>query len=408
MSSSLFSGVSGLTSFQKWMDVIGNNIANSATPGFKTSVVVFTDILNQTLSAGAAPSGNRGGINPMQLGLGVTVGSITPVFLQGALQTTNRNTDLAIQGDGFFMVTDGTGLFFTRAGAFNLDANGDLVESATGFKVQGANGDIRIGLGQQGAAALTTTAQLKGNLDFLAADGTAVPLTFTFVDSVGATHNLTVTFTKNFLAAPGQWDWVATSTDASIVNITTGTGSLVFDENGGVAAGDTQDIGIEFGPTSGVTSPQPLTLDFGSATNNTPLTGFASPSSVALSNQDGLVSGTLTSFAVGADGSIIGFFSNGTAVTLDQVLLATFNNPGGLLKVGQNHFRQTAVSGVANIGSPGVGGRGILTPGNLEASNVDLATEFTSMILAQTGFSANARTISVSNEMLQTVINISR
>jgi flagellar hook protein FlgE len=408
MSSSLFSGVSGLTSFQKWMDVIGNNIANAATPGFKTSVVVFADILNQTLSAGAAPSGNRGGINPMQLGLGVTVGSITPVFLQGALQTTNRNTDLAIQGDGFFMVSDGTGLFFTRAGAFNLDANGDLVESVTGFKVQGANGDIRIGLGQQGAAALTTTAQLKGNLDFLAPDGTAVPLTFTFVDSVGATHNLTVTFTKNFAAAPGQWDWAATSTDAGILNITTGTGSIVFDENGGIASGDTQDIGVEFVPSSGVTSPQPITLDFGTAANNTPLTGFASASSVALSNQDGLVSGTLTSFAVGADGSIIGFFSNGTAETLDQVLLATFNNPGGLLKVGQNHFRQTAVSGVANIGVPGVGGRGILTPGNLEASNVDLATEFTSMILAQTGFSANARTISVSNEMLQTVINISR
>jgi flagellar hook protein FlgE len=228
------------------------------------------------------------------------------------------------------------------------------------------------------------------------------------VDSVGATHNLTVTFTKNFAAAPGQWDWAATSADATILNITTPTGSVTFDENGGIASGDTQDIGVEFVPSSGVTSPQPVTLDFGTADNNTPLTGFASPSSVALSNQDGLVSGTLTSFAVGADGAIIGFFSNGTAETLDQVLLATFNNPGGLLKVGQNHFRQTAVSGVANIGVPGVGGRGILTPGNLEASNVDLATEFTSMILAQTGFSANARTISVSNEMLQTVINISR
>ena len=144
MSRSLFSAVSGLTSFQTWMDVIGNNIANAATPGFKTSVVVFTDILNQTLSAGAAPNGNRGGINPMQMGLGVTVGSITPVFLQGSLQTTNRNTDLAIQGDGFFMVANGDSLFFTRAGAFNLDANGDLVESVTGFKVQGADGDIEI------------------------------------------------------------------------------------------------------------------------------------------------------------------------------------------------------------------------------------------------------------------------
>ena len=408
MSRSLFSGVSGLTSFQKWMDVIGNNIANAATPGFKTSVVVFTDILNQTLSAGAAPNGNRGGINPMQMGLGVTVGSITPVFLQGSLQTTNRNTDLAIQGDGFFMVSDGTGLFFTRAGAFNLDANGDLVETVTGFKVQGQNGDIRIGLGQQGAAALTESAQLKGNLDFLAPDGTTYPLTFTFVDSVGATHNLTVTFTKNFAAAPGQWDWEATSSDGTILNITTPTGSITFDENGAIASGQSQDIGVEFVPNSGVTSPQPITLDFGTVDNNTPLTGFASPSSVALSNQDGLVSGTLTSFAVGADGAIIGFFSNGTAETLDQVLLATFNNPGGLLKVGQNHFQESAVSGVANIGVPGVGGRGIITPGNLEASNVDLASEFTSMILAQTGFSANARTISVSNEMLQTVINISR
>ena len=408
MSRSLFSGVSGLTSFQKWMDVIGNNIANAATPGFKTSVVVFTDILNQTLSAGAAPSGARGGINPMQMGLGVTVGSITPVFLQGSLQTTNRNTDLAIQGDGFFMVSDGTGLFFTRAGAFNLDANGDLVETVTGFKVQGRDGDIRIGLGQQGAAALTTTAQLKGNLDFTAPDGTAVPLTFTFVDSVGATHNLTVTLTKDFATAPGTWDWAVTSTDPGILSITTGSGSVVFDENGGIASGQSQDIAVEFGPGSGVTTPQPITLDFGTVDNNTPLTGFASPSSVALSNQDGLVSGTLTSFAVGADGSIIGFFSNGTAETLDQVLLATFNNPGGLLKVGQNHFVQTAVSGVANIGVPGVGGRGIVTPGNLEASNVDLASEFTSMILAQTGFSANARTISVSNEMLKEVINISR
>ena len=201
-----------------------------------------------------------------------------------------------------------------------------------------------------------------------------------------------MTFTKNFAAAPGQWDWEATSTDAGILAITTPTGSITFDENGAIASGDTQDIGVEFVPGSGVTSPQTITLDFGTADNNTPLTGFASPSSVALSSQDGLVSGTLTSFAVGADGVIMGFFSNGTVETLDQVLLATFNNPAGLLKVGQNHFQQSAVSGVANIGVPGVGGRGIITPGNLEASNVDLASEFTSMILAQTGFSANART----------------
>jgi flagellar hook protein FlgE len=408
MSRSLFSAVSGLTNFQKWLDVIGNNIANSNTTGFKTSSVVFQDILSQTLSAGAAPVGNQGGINPTQVGLGVTIGSITPVFLQGSLQTTSRNTDIAIQGDGFFVVANGSNLFYTRAGAFTLDANGDLVESATGFKVQGAEGDIRISLGQQGAASMTTVAQLKGNLDFSSPDGTTYDATFSFVDSVGASHTLDVTFTKNFAVAAGQWDWEVTTIDPTIATLDTAAGSIVFDENGVIASGDTQDIGVNFVVGTGVTSPQTVTLDFGTAANPTPVTGFASPSSVALANQDGLVSGTLQSFAVGSDGSIIGFYSNGTAQNLGTIQLATFNNPSGLLQTGQNHYRQSATSGIANVGNPGVAGRGILTPGALEASNVDLAQEFTSMILAQTGFSANARTIQVSDQMLKELVNLTR
>ena len=229
------------------------------------------------------------------------------------------------------------------------------------------------------------------------------------MDSVGATHNLTVTFTKNFAAAPGTWDWEATSTDAGILAITTPTGSVVFDENGAIASGDTQDIGVEFVPGSGVTSPQTITLDFGTADQQHAAHRLREPleRGAVQSGRPGLRHAARAS-RWAPTASIIGFFSNGTAETLDQVLLATFNNPGGLLKVGQNHFQQSAVSGVANIGVPGVGGRGIITPGNLEASNVDLASEFTSMILAQTGFSANARTISVSNEMLKEVINISR
>lgn len=408
MSRSLFSAVSGLTNFQMWLDVIGNNIANSNTPGFKSSSVVFQDILSQTLSAGAAPGTNLGGINPTQVGLGVSIGSITPVFLQGSLQTTSRNTDIAIQGDGFFVVANGDNTLYTRAGAFTLDANGDLVESATGYKVQGADGDIRISLGQQGAATMTTAAQLKGNLDYSAPDGTTYDATFSIVDSVGASHSLTVTFTKNFAAAPGQWDWEVTSADAGIDTIDTPTGSIVFDETGAISSGDSQDIGINFVTGSGVTSPQAVTLDFGTPDNNTPVTGLASPSSVALSNQDGMLSGTLQSFAVGSDGSVIGFYSNGTAQTLATLQLATFNNPSGLLQVGQNHYQASATSGVANIGDPGVAGRGILTPGALEASNVDLAREFTSMILAQTGFQANARTIQASDEMLKELVNITR
>ena len=408
MTRSLFSAVSGLTNHQTWLDVIGNNIANSNTPGFKASAVVFQDILSQTLTAGTAPTTNLGGINPIQVGLGVSIGSITPSFLQGSIQTTNRNTDIAIQGDGFFVVASGTNLFYTRAGAFTLDANGDLVEESTGFKVQGANGDIRISLGQQGKAASTTTAQFKGNLDYSAPDGTIFTATATVEDSVGAQHVLTLTFTKNFAAAPGQWDWAATSTDGAISALNTASGSIVFDTAGAISSGASQAISIDYAAGTGVATPQPITLDFGTILNSTPMTGLASPSTASLANQDGLASGTLQSFAVGSDGTITGFFSNGTSQTLGQLELATFNNPSGLLQVGQNHFQQSAASGVANVGNPGSGGRGILTPGALEASNVDLAKEFTNMILAQTGFQANARTITASDQLLQELVNLRR
>src|SRR5262245_46777338 len=155
MSRSLFTASSGLTKDQEWLDVIGNNIANSNTPGFKSSSVVFQDILSQTLTAGSSPSNAAGSVNPTQIGLGVTIGSTTPNFSQGSIQITNRNTDLAIQGDGFFVVQNGNDILYTRAGAFTLDANGDLVEESSGFRVQGTTGDIHISLGQQGPAAAT-------------------------------------------------------------------------------------------------------------------------------------------------------------------------------------------------------------------------------------------------------------
>ena len=408
MSSSLFSAVSGLRNNQEWLDVIGNNIANSNTPGFKASQVVFQDILSQTLSAGSAPSTNLGGINPIQIGLGSTVGSITPSFLQGSIQTTNRSTDMAIQGDGFFVVANGNDRVYTRAGAFTLDANGDLVEGSTGYKVQGATGDIHVDLGQQSDATQTSQALLKGNLDFSVPDGASTTATFSVRDSVGAPHQLAVTFTKNFAAAPGQWDWAATTADPAISSLTTATGSLTFNATGGIASGASQAVGLVFPASSGVSSPQSITLDFGTAANGTPMTGMASASTVALASQDGLPSGTLQSFAVGSDGTLTGYYSNGTTSSLGMVQLASFNNPEGLLQVGQNHFRESAASGLASIGNAGVGGRGALTPGSLEASNVDLAQQFTSMILAQTGFQANARTIQASDQMLKELVNLTQ
>jgi len=159
---------------------------------------------------------------------------------------------------------------------------------------------------------------------------------------------------------------------------------------------------------AGVADPQAVLLNFGAAGNTTPITGLASASTVTLGSQDGLPTGSLQSFAIGSDGTITGFYSNGTNKALGTMQLAVFNNPAGLLRVGQNHFQESAASGVANTGNPGTGGRGSLTPGSLEQSNVDLAQEFTSMMLAQTGFQANARTIQTSDQMLQELVNMRR
>ena len=408
MSRALFTAVSGLRNHQVWLDVIGNNIANANTPGFKASSVIFDDILGQTVSAGIAPQGNTGGVNPIQIGLGMKVSSITPNFVQGSIQMTNRNTDLAIQGDGFFVLGNGADRVYTRAGAFSLDANGNLVDSGTGFHVLGANGNIQISLGQVSAATPTTVAQLRGNLDFSVADGNTFTSTFDVRDSVGAPHTLTVTFTKNFAAAPGQWDWAVTENDGAITGLTTATGSLVFNATGGIASGASQDIGLTFGAGTGVVSPQTITLDFGTATNPSPVTGLASPSTLTLGSQNGMPAGTLQSFAIGQDGSITGFYSNGISQHIDTVQLATFANSEGLLKVGNNQYRESATSGTPSVGDPGTSSRGTLVAGSLEMSNVDLAQEFTSMIIAERGFQANARTISTANSMLEELVNLKR
>ncbi len=408
MSRALFTAVSGLRNHQVWLDVIGNNIANANTTGFKSSSVIFDDILGQTLTTGIAPSSTRGGTNPIQVGLGMKIGSITPNFLQGSIQTTNRNPDLAIQGEGFFVLADGSERVYSRAGAFSLDANGNLVDSGTGYRVLGAGGPIEINVGQESPATRTSEAFFKGNLDYSVADGATHVSTFDVRDSVGAAHTLTLTFTKNFAATAGQWDWEVTEDDAAISSISTSTGSIVFDDEGAIASGGSETISLDYTTSAGVTSPQDVLLDFGTSDNATPVSGLASPSTVTLASQDGVPAGTLQSFAIGLDGVITGFYSNGTSQTIDTVQLASFTNPLGLLRVGQNQYRESSTSGTPNVGNPGTAGRGTLVAGSLEQSNVDLAQEFTSMIIAERGFQANARTISTANAMLEELVNLKR
>jgi len=402
----LSSGISGLQANQTALDVIGHNIANINTAGFKSERALFADQLSQTIAGGSAPTGAAGGKDPMQIGLGTTVSAIRTSMVQGAALATDNPTDLMIQGDGFFILRNGADTAYTRTGAFTLDAGGKLVDTTTGHYVQGVGGDITIAPGTTVPASATTSAIFGGNLDASVADGTTYPLTFSVNDSLGGAHTMTLTFTKDFAGGAGQWDWAVTESDAAIASLAGSTGTVTFGTSGAVSAGSTGGLGVTFAATAGVVSPQNVTLDFGTVTNTAPLAGFAGASSVSMTSQNGYTAGSLTSFAIGADGTITGHYSNGRNDSIGQLELVSFANPGGLERQGQNLFKESVNSGPPQRGVPGTGGRGSLLTGSLEASNVDLAREFTELITAQRGFEASAKIIRIGDEILQTAVNI--
>ena len=388
---SLFSGISGLRAHQTMLDVTGNNIANVNTTGFKAAQTQFQDTLSQVLTSAGAPQDGVGGINAAQVGLGVRVAGITTNFQQGAAQLTNRSTDMMISGDGFFMVRKGAEDFFTRAGAFSFDATGQLV-TPEGALVQGwaadaagtidQNGplsDLRLPLATLMGAAATTSASFEGNLPDDATVGTVLTRTMDTYDAAGNTVPLDLTFTRT---AAG-WD-VAGAAGAA-----TATGAMTFNADGTLASGGSLTVG-------------PVAVDL------SVLTGYAGITSVEALVQDGRSAGTIQSFSINADGTLMGSFSNGLKRAVGQVALATFSNPGGLEKAGSSLYRTTVNSGDAQVGAAGTGGRGDLSGGTLEMSNVDLSAEFTNLIIAQRGFQANSRVITTSDELLQELVNLKR
>ena len=387
---SLFSGISGLRAHQTMLDVTGNNIANVNTTGFKASQAQFQDTLSQVLqNAGAAQDG-IGGTNPAQVGLGVRVAGITTNFQQGAAQLTNRSTDMMISGDGFFVVRKGNEQFYSRAGAFDFDATGQLVTPDGGL-VQGwaaaadgsidVNGplvDLRLPIATLMAAEATTSATFEGNLPSEAAVGTVLNREIDVYDAAGNRTALELSFTRT---ATG-WDVSATN------GATTATGTLAFTD-GVLTGGGTLTVGA-------------MTVDLAT------VTGYAGLDTVEASTQNGRAAGTLQSFTINADGTLLGSFSNGLKQALGRVALSTFTNPAGMEKAGGSLYRTTVNSGDAQIGAAGTGGRGDLTGGALEMSNVDLSAEFTNLIIAQRGFQANSRVITTSDELLQELVNLKR
>jgi flagellar hook protein FlgE len=404
----MFTAIGALTLHQSFMDVVADNLANANTPGYKASRVSFLDQIAQRMAAGSAPTTTLGGINPTQIGLGVRMGGTTPNFVQGTLQSTGRVSDVALQGDGFFVYRDGTNRLYSRDGALDLDADGYLVNTSTGMRVQGwqASGsaatintglplsDLQIPLNSTLARA-TVNATLRGNLDSTTASGSAGAYNATIgvYDSLGVLHDVTVTYT---MTTPGNWSWSATSGSPAV---SVGSGTVAFDTSGQYVSGG----GSITVPASGGAAATTATLDMSG------MTQLATANSAALSNQDGLAAGSLSGFSVISNtGEVFGVYSNGLQQRIGQVALATFVNPAGLLRSGQSVYQEGLNSGTAQIGAAGSGGRGTVVSGYLEASNVDMAQEFTNMILAQRGFQASSRVITASDEMLQELVNLKR
>jgi len=411
MMRSLFAGVSGLKNHQTRMDVIGNNIANVNTIGFKSGRVSFQDVLSQTLQGASAGSGGRGGTNPVQVGLGVGLASIDTLFTDGSFQPTGKQTDLAIQGAGFFILSDGLNQVYTRAGAFDFDRLGNFVVPGTGYQVMGWLADINgnidtnaaptritIPVGQTMPAQATTKVTYAYNLSAEAEVNTQVPVSIVVYDSQGNAYKLKGIFEKT-----GDNEW-------SFGNIE------VIDPKGVThpVAGATT---IRFTAAGSFDSADPLTIAFADTISGQPLqitpdfsrlTQYGGESSVQAVDADGYAAGVLEQTTIDTSGVIMGYFSNGQSQPLARIALATFNNPGGLIKVGENLFAVSSNSGEPLIGTSGTGGRGTLSSGTLEMSNVDLAQEFTNMIITQRGFQANSKIITVTDEMLQELANLKR
>jgi flagellar hook protein FlgE len=410
---SMSSALSGMRNSQTMLDVVGNNIANVSTVGFKSSTAIFSDVLTQTLQGASAPTATAGGSSAAQIGLGARLAGTMQSFTQGAIQSTGRNTDVAIQGDGFFVVDGAAGQMFTRSGALTLDANGNLT-TAEGNLVQGWQGDVsgnvntnadpgpvEIRVGDLLSPKQTTMVDLGGNLSAAAAVGYSTTLTLTGYDTQGNSIPINVSFTKTAANA-----WTASATYGPTPTAVTLTdAALTFNANGELTAPVDRDINIAGGQIPGFTGA--ISLALGGASSPGRLTQFAGTTTAGIKNQDGGSAGTLQAFTINQQGVITGNYSNGRSRTIGQLAIAVFTNPTGLERVG-GAWTKSPNSGEPEIGTAGSGGRGLLAWGTLEGSNVDLAEEFTRLIVAQRGFQGNARVITTADEVLQEVVNLKR
>jgi flagellar hook protein FlgE len=411
----IFTGASGMTSFSTMLDVVGNNIANLNTPGYKGQEATFQDLLYQTLSSGSPATATQGGTNPQQIGGGVGLGATDTNFSEGTITQTGNSQNAAIQGNGFFVLGSGNNQVYTRDGDFSVDSAGFLVDPTTGLQVQrtgnvgvstatspgfqtAGNNNISVPFGAGISGTETSTVNFQGNIDNNLTAGQSVNASIQVFDSQSAAHTLTVTFTNN-----GTGSYNVTATVDGNAETVTG-GPLTFGANGLISGGNTLAVNIT-GLADGA-SAQTVNLNVGAVGTATGLTQFGTTSTAQANSQDGLPAGTLQSISFDSQGNVVGQFTNGESIPIAQLAIASFNNQSGLLQVGSNDFAASPASGQAIIGTAGSGTLGTIEGGALESSNVDISTEFANLIIAQRGFQVNAETVTIADQVLADLANV--
>ncbi|CAM2005102.1 flagellar hook protein FlgE [Acanthopleuribacter pedis] len=424
-----YSALTGLRAHATGLNVVGNNLANINTAGFKRGTINFSQLMvNQV-------GNNNGAVNPMQFGLGTRTESISPAFFQGAISRSGNNTNLALQGEGFFQVSDGTDIAYTRAGNFTFDRNGEL-KSSNGWAVLGytqvdADGNVvrsgtpaplTIDFEEPSPPRATQTVRYITNLSSETETGGDFQTNIDIWDDTGQKRRLNLTFTKD--EAVNAWSYQFTTDEGTVVD---GTGTVTFDAQGRLATLNGVDINDPAitNPTINVTglpadaegnTPGDLSFNWdlvefisqpdGTITNDSYLTNFSGFSTNGTFFQDGFGSGDLNRIEFMQDGTMLGFFSNGETHALGAVAVANFNNREGLRQIDSNFYEATAASGEAFFAENN--GGTVIFGGALESSNVDIADEFTDLIIHQRGYQSNSKSVTTADQILQEILGLKR
>ena len=404
--SSLYTGVSGLSANSEAMGIIGDNISNVNTVGFKSSKAVFSDLFSTVLANGSTTR---------QLGRGSQLSGTLKEFSQGAFEASSNALDMALDGSGFFVVNNGTGNQYTRAGQFRLNDNG-LVQTVTGQTLQGqrvTNGTVSSTVesidlaGVQSSPEATTSFTLGANLDASSSAAATFNSPISIYNSVGTQVTASIQFTK--VDGANSWTYNISTSEGTLTSGASGTVS--FDNSGNLTSPVTDpSIVIDYSASASPALTQTLSWDLvnSSGTTNGKLTGFAAASNNNSLVQDGFSTGTLVGLTTDSTGIISGLFNNGQTDKLFQVTLGDFLAPTGLQRAGANLFSETADSGQVVLGTAGTGGFGGITGQSLELSNVDLAEQFVTMIQTQQAFQASARIITTADDLMTEAVNLVR